>query len=115
MFRLIFTLLCFIISVYGTTVQLWTSANKLLADVSTPMTCYRMDATIASELHRYYVEYNCCYVYWYTDTACNDYSFTSESTGYINYYSQGDQPRSFYINDGSCDETECTLPDYTIG
>jgi hypothetical protein len=47
MLYLLFTFFCFIISIYGTTVQLWTSDNKLLADVSSCDLCYNLSPEVA--------------------------------------------------------------------
>lgn len=99
MIYFIFIVLCLVISTHGTTVQLWTSDNKLIADVSSHEVCYELSSSVRSELHRYYVEYNSGTVYWFNSGNCNgDSAFYSTSTGYINYWEQGDEPAAFYIS-----------------
>jgi hypothetical protein len=112
----LFIFFCFITSIYGTTVQLWTSDNKLLADVSSCDLCYNLSPEVAENLHRYYAEVNNGYwIWWANDNYCDDTTFYSTTSGYINYWNQGDVPKSFYIECCICTACDYCNGYYTIG
>jgi hypothetical protein len=95
--RAVFLLILCINSIISeTTVQMWDINNKLISEVASCCECYNAPLN----LYRYYVEWDTATVDWYYGKNCdgNDIDFFSYSSGYVEYWNNGNQPASFAID-----------------